>query len=88
MRRTASSSRPRTGSRRCARLWRTVLEDVSFSREKKEWGIPVPNDPNQVIYVWADALVNYISDRRRGGMGRASGGCARDGERYSCAFTR
>lgn len=39
------------------------LEDVSFSREKKnrEWGIPVPKDPNQVIYVWADALVNYIS---------------------------
>ena len=37
------------------------LEDISFSREKKEWGIPVPNDPNQVIYVWADALVNYIS---------------------------
>jgi methionyl-tRNA synthetase len=37
------------------------LEDVSFSREKKPWGIPVPNDPNQVIYVWADALVNYIS---------------------------
>jgi methionyl-tRNA synthetase len=37
------------------------LEDISFSREKKEWGIPVPNDPGQVIYVWADALVNYIS---------------------------
>jgi len=37
------------------------LEDISFSREKKEWGIPVPNDPYQVIYVWADALVNYIS---------------------------
>jgi methionyl-tRNA synthetase len=37
------------------------LEDVSFSREKKEWGIPVPKDPSQVIYVWADALVNYIS---------------------------
>jgi len=37
------------------------LEDISFSREKKEWGIPVPNDPNQVIYVWADALVNYIT---------------------------
>jgi len=37
------------------------LEDVSFSREGKEWGIPVPNDPHQVIYVWADALVNYIS---------------------------
>jgi methionyl-tRNA synthetase len=37
------------------------LEDVSFSREKKAWGIPVPDDPNQVIYVWADALVNYIT---------------------------
>ncbi len=37
------------------------LEDVSFSREKRDWGIPVPNDPGQVIYVWADALVNYIS---------------------------
>lgn len=38
------------------------LEDVSFSREKRDWGIPVPNDPNQVIYVWADALVNYVSE--------------------------
>jgi len=37
------------------------LEDISFSREKRDWGIPVPNDPHQVIYVWADALVNYIS---------------------------
>jgi len=41
------------------------LVDISFSRERKPdrepWGIPVPNDPRQVIYVWADALVNYIS---------------------------
>lgn len=37
------------------------LQDISFSREKREWGIPVPHDPSQVIYVWADALVNYIS---------------------------
>jgi methionyl-tRNA synthetase len=37
------------------------LEDISFSREKKSWGIPVPNDPEQVIYVWADALINYIT---------------------------
>jgi methionyl-tRNA synthetase len=41
------------------------LEDISFSRERREgradWGIPVPTDPTQVIYVWADALVNYIS---------------------------
>ncbi len=42
------------------------LEDISFSRERREgradWGIPVPTDPSQVIYVWADALVNYISE--------------------------
>jgi methionyl-tRNA synthetase len=39
------------------------LEDVSFSRTKKQltWGIPVPNDPEHVMYVWCDALTNYIS---------------------------
>jgi len=39
------------------------LEDVSFSRpkEKLSWGIPVPGDDSQVLYVWADALTNYIS---------------------------
>ncbi|MDP2641436.1 MAG: methionine--tRNA ligase [Candidatus Yanofskybacteria bacterium] len=39
------------------------LQDVSFSRpkEKLQWGIPVPGDDSSVIYVWADALVNYIS---------------------------
>jgi|SRR3989344_3092418 len=39
------------------------LTDVSFSREKKHlpWGIPVPGDENQVLYVWPDALVNYLT---------------------------
>ncbi|MCI0619640.1 methionine--tRNA ligase [Candidatus Wolfebacteria bacterium] len=39
------------------------LQDISFSRPKKTipWGIPVPGDPEQVIYVWCDALTNYIS---------------------------
>ncbi|MFA6159543.1 MAG: methionine--tRNA ligase [Parcubacteria group bacterium] len=39
------------------------LEDFSISRikEKMPWGVPVPGDENQVIYVWFDALVNYIS---------------------------
>src|SRR3989344_2833514 len=39
------------------------LEDVSFSRpaEKMSVGIPVPGDPSQKIYVWCDALSNYIS---------------------------
>lgn len=29
--------------------------------KKLSWGIPVPDDPTQTIYVWADALTNYIS---------------------------
>jgi len=39
------------------------LEDVSFSRpvSSLSWGIPVPDDPGQVMYVWCDALTNYIS---------------------------
>lgn len=39
------------------------ITDISFSRsrEKLNWGIPVPNDKSQTIYVWSDALINYIS---------------------------
>lgn len=39
------------------------LDDVSFSRPKSSlsWGIPVPDDEEQTMYVWCDALTNYIS---------------------------
>src|SRR3989344_1074403 len=39
------------------------LEDFSISREKERlnWGVPVPGDETQVMYVWFDALTNYIS---------------------------
>lgn len=40
------------------------LEDFSISRSTaraRGWGIPVPDDPSQVIYVWWDALGNYIT---------------------------
>ncbi len=37
------------------------LRDLSISRTSFEWGIPVPNDPGHVLYVWFDALTNYIS---------------------------
>jgi len=39
------------------------LLDVSFSRDKSHlpWGVPVPNDPDQVMYVWCDALTNYLT---------------------------
>lgn len=39
------------------------LQDLSVSREKKSvsWGVPVPDDENHVMYVWLDALSNYIT---------------------------
>ena len=38
-------------------------EDISFSRPRKDlaWGIPVPDDNEHTIYVWSDALTNYLS---------------------------
>jgi methionyl-tRNA synthetase len=48
------------------------LEDFSISRSRTRahgWGIPVPDDPGQVIYVWWDALGNYITALGYGGAG-------------------
>jgi len=45
-------------------LLRSGLEDISISRSShraRGWGIPVPGDDSQIIYVWFDALANYIS---------------------------
>lgn len=40
---------------------RQGLEDLCVSRTTFDWGIPVPFDPRHVVYVWVDALTNYIS---------------------------
>lgn len=43
---------------------RAGLSDISVSRSARRargWGLPVPGDPDQVIYVWFDALTNYVS---------------------------
>ena len=40
---------------------REGLQDISVSRASVEWGIPVPHDPDHVVYVWFDALINYIT---------------------------
>ncbi|MCI7414072.1 MAG: methionine--tRNA ligase [Hornefia butyriciproducens] len=40
---------------------RQGLEDLCISRSTFKWGIPVPGDPEHVIYVWLDALTNYIT---------------------------
>lgn len=37
------------------------LHDLSVSRTTFNWGIPVPDDPDHVVYVWLDALTNYIT---------------------------
>ncbi len=37
------------------------LKDLSISRTTFKWGVPVPGDPDHVMYVWLDALTNYIS---------------------------
>jgi methionyl-tRNA synthetase len=50
------------------------LDDISVSRSAKRargWGIGVPGDPTQVIYVWFDALTNYISALGYGGSNGA-----------------
>ncbi len=40
---------------------RSGLQDLSISRTTFDWGVPVPDDPDHVMYVWVDALTNYIS---------------------------
>jgi len=42
------------------------LQDLSISRTSITWGIPVPDDPKHVVYVWFDALLNYLSACREG----------------------
>ncbi|HEV8151060.1 MAG TPA: methionine--tRNA ligase [Gemmatimonadales bacterium] len=37
------------------------LEDVSISRSRFPWGIPFPDDPEHTVYVWFDALINYLT---------------------------
>jgi len=43
------------------RLIEGGLEDISISRAGQSWGIPVPHDPESVVYVWFDALINYAA---------------------------
>jgi len=45
-------------------LSKEPLRDLALSRSKVEWGIPLPWDESQTIYVWVDALLNYISGSR------------------------
>lgn len=54
---------PKTRKNEVLSFLKEGLEDISFSRPSKDlkWGIPVPDDDTQTMYVWTDALINYIS---------------------------
>ncbi|MGN6758460.1 MAG: methionine--tRNA ligase [Thermomicrobiales bacterium] len=55
---------PRTRQAEVLRFIERGLADFSISRSQARahgWGIPVPDDPGQVMYVWWDALINYIT---------------------------
>ncbi len=43
------------------KLLEAGLQDVSISRQRLPWGIPFPGDADQTVYVWFDALINYLS---------------------------
>jgi methionyl-tRNA synthetase len=53
--------RPETRRNEVLSFVRGGLRDLSISRSTFSWGIPVPGDPKHVIYVWLDALANYIT---------------------------
>jgi methionyl-tRNA synthetase len=55
---------PETRRREVLSFVRGGLRDISVTRSAARcdgWGIPVPGDPSQIVYVWIDALINYIS---------------------------
>jgi len=52
---------PETRRNEVLSFLRGGLKDLSISRSSFTWGVPVPGDPKHVIYVWLDALANYIT---------------------------
>ena len=68
------------------------LKDLSISRTTFDWGVPVPGDDKHVMYVWVDALTNYITARRLSRRRRPSAGAtgrptSTSSARTSCAST-
>ncbi len=53
--------RPETRRNEVISFVRSGLKDLSVSRTSFKWGIPVPGDEKHVVYVWLDALANYIT---------------------------
>jgi methionyl-tRNA synthetase len=53
--------RPATRANEVISFVQTGLKDLSISRSSVKWGFPFPGNPDHVVYVWLDALTNYIS---------------------------
>ncbi|MFC1489633.1 methionine--tRNA ligase [Candidatus Latescibacterota bacterium] len=53
--------RPESRRNEIVNLIESGLDDISVSRSGFDWGITLPEDPEHVVYVWFDALINYIS---------------------------
>lgn len=53
--------RPETRKNEILSFIRSGLEDIAISRPNVKWGIPLPWDPDQTVYVWVEALFNYCS---------------------------
>ena len=66
--------RPESRKNEVLSFIRGGLQDLSISREKKSvsWGVPVPGDENHIMYVWMDALSNYITAIGYGNEERAN----------------
>jgi methionyl-tRNA synthetase len=69
--------RPETRRNEVLAFVRGGLRDLSISRSTFSWGIPVPDDPRHVIYVWLDALANYIT-----ALGYGSGADSSDAGKF------
>jgi len=54
-------SQPQTRRNEVLGWLKTGLQDFSISRSTIKWGIPFPGDDKHVVYVWGDALVNYVT---------------------------
>ena len=52
---------PETRANEVKSFVRGGLQDLSVSRTTFDWGIPVPGDPKHIMYVWVDALTNYLT---------------------------
>ena len=52
---------PDTRANEVKSFMRGGLQDLSVSRTTFDWGIPVPGDPKHIMYVWVDALTNYLT---------------------------